>query len=179
MPEVLLFSSPRIILKKICIFIYRLFMDLGHSWLFVVLLANNPICILFFKLNVRNVKCFPSGCSVLHSSSKSNLIYVNCPISLATSFLDETSLLRSLSVLERGKIKSPPTLVLPLGNCSSILDLCLRSSLAGKSRGHRDVIILENFSFKNVFVHTKAGSECFQILPFKRLLLESSVFVMD
>ena len=126
-------------------------MDLGHSWLFVVLLANNPICILFFKLNVRNVKCFSSGCSVLHSSSKSNLIYVNCPISLATSFLDETSLLRSLSVLERGKIKSPPTLVLPLGNCSSILDLCLRNSLAGKSRGHRDVIILENFSFKNVF----------------------------
>ena len=69
--------------------------------------------------------------------------------------------------------------MLSLRNSSSILDLCLRSSLAGKSPGHRDVIFLENFSFKNFFVHTKAESECFQMLPFKRLLLESSVFVMD
>ena len=136
-------------------------MDLGHSLLFAV------ICILFFKSDVRNVKCFPSGCSVLHASSKSNLIHVNCSISLATSFLDETSLPHSLSVLERGKLKSPPTLMLSLGNCSSILDLCLMNSLTGKSRDHRDVIILENFSFQNFSVHTKVESRCFQCLPFE------------
>ena len=95
MPEVLLFSSPRIINKKKTVFIYRLFMDLGHSLLFAVLLANNLICILYFKSDLRNVKCFSSGCSVLHTSSKSNLIHVNCSIPLATSSLDETSLPRS------------------------------------------------------------------------------------
>ena len=41
--------------------------------------------------------------------------------------------------------------MLSLGNFSSILDLCLRNSLAGKSRNHRDVIILENFSFNHFF----------------------------
>ena len=127
-------------------------MDLGHSLLFAVLLANNLICILYFKSDLRNVKCFSSGCSVLHTSSKSNLIHVNCSISLAKSSLDETSLPRSLSVLERGKLKSPPTLMLSLGNCSSILDLCLRNSPAGKSRDHR--------------WKTKGESLCFQIPPF-------------
>ena len=56
--------------------------------------------------------------------------------------------------------------MLSLGNCSSILDLCLRNGLAGKSRDHRDVIILESVSFKKFFVHTKAESQSFKMLPF-------------
>ena len=81
----------------------------------------------------------------------------------ATSSFDETSLHRSLSVLERGKLKSPPTLMLSLGNCSSILDLCLRKSLAGKSRDHRwKTFRLKIFTFT---LKQKAG--VFRFLPFE------------
>ena len=129
-------------------------MNLGHSLLFAVLLANNLICILFFKSDVRNVKCFSSGCSVLHTLSKSNLIYVNCPISLRRNI---TSLF--FSGFGKRKIKITTHSNVVAGKLFKFFGFVFEE-LSGRE------ITLENFSFKFFFVHTKAESECFQMLLF-------------
>ena len=55
---------------------------------------------------------------------------LGCSISLATFLLDETSCPPSLSVLERRQLKSPPTIMLSLGNCLSKDLSCLKIQCA-------------------------------------------------